>query len=263
MPNTFLRTLSAAGATLLAALLPFAVGAAPGDAVRQTVQTQAQINDSAARSQATVNQVADETQRLLEDYLTTKEQTDRLRIYNQQLMTLIRNQQDDVASINKQMKDIEVVEKEIIPLMIRMVDTLGQFVKLDVPFLLEERTNRVATLKEMMDRADVTISEKYRRVMEAYQIETDYGRSIEAYRGTLKAEDGTERAVDFLRVGRLVLAYQTLDREETGHWNKQAKKWEALDDSYRGSIAEGLRVARKQTAPDLINLPIIAPESKQ
>jgi hypothetical protein len=262
MPNTFTRTLSALGAVLLTAILP-TVAAAPGDAVRQTVQTQAQINESAARSQATVNQVADETQRLLEDYLTTKEQTDRLRIYNQQLMTLIRNQEEDKASIAKQMKDIEVVEKEIIPLMIKMVDTLGQFVKLDVPFLAEERAQRIDNLKEMMDRADVTISEKYRRVMEAFQIETQYGREIEAYRGTLKGEDGSERAVDFLRVGRLVLAYQTLDREETGFWNKKTKAWEVLDSDYRGAIAEGLRVARKQTAPDIVNVPILAPESKQ
>jgi hypothetical protein len=259
MPNNLLRILSVVGVALAATT----AAAAPGDAVRQTVQTQAQINDAAARSQTTVNQVADETQRLLEDYLQTKEQTDRLRIYNQQLMTLIRNQQDDIASINKQMKDIEVVEKEIIPLMLKMADTLGQFVKLDVPFLLQERTDRVTNLREMMDRADVTISEKYRRVMEAYQIETDYGRSIEAYRGNLKNEDGSERAVDFLRVGRLLLAYQTIDREETGYWNKAEKKWEVLGGGYAGAIADGLRVARKQTAPDLINLPITAPESKQ
>lgn len=259
MSKHLLRILTALGA----ALAVTAATAAPGDAVRQTVQTQAQINDAAARSQTTVNQVNDETQRLLEDYLQTKEQTDRLRIYNQQLMTLIRNQQDDVASINKQMKDIEVVEKEIIPLMLKMVDTLGQFVKLDVPFLLEERTTRAVNLREMMDRADVTISEKYRRVMEAYQIETDYGRSIEAYRGALKGEDGSERAVDFLRVGRLMLAYQTLDREETGYWNQAEKNWEVLGGGYASAITQGLRVARKQTAPDLINLPIIAPESKQ
>lgn len=235
--------------------------AAPGDSVRQVVQAQSQITEAAVASQNTVNAASDQAMELVQEYLTNREQIDRLRVYNQNLTSLVRDQQDEVASIAKQMKDAEIVEKEIVPLMLKMVATLDQFIKLDLPFLYEERTSRAAQLREMMDRADVTISEKYRRVMEAYQIETDYGRTIEAYRGNLKIGDGAEREVDFLRVGRLVLAYQTLDREETGYFNPTTRKFEELSGSYRGAITEGLRVARKQVAPNLISLPITAPEA--
>ena len=244
----------------LTVLVAVAAQASPADSLRQAVQAQSQTNDAAAKSQVTVNQASDEAQKLLEEYLTDKEQIDRLRVYNQNLTSLVRDQQDTISSINTQMKDVEVVEKEIVPLMLKMVDTLGQFVQLDLPFLKEERMNRVAQLREMMDSSSVTISEKYRRIMEAYQIETEYGRTIEAYRGNLKNESG-EREVDFLRVGRLVLAYQTLDRDETGYWNSAAKKFEDLGSEYRAAINQGLRVARKQVAPNLINLPINAPEA--
>ena len=105
-----------------------------------------------------------------------------------------------------------------------------------------------------MDRADVTNAEKYRRIVEAYQIENDYGRTIEAYRGTL--DNG--KTVDFLRVGRIALVYQTLDGEETGVWDQGAQDWVELDDSYRTSIKQGLKIARKQSAPDLIELPLPA-----
>jgi len=259
MLNPLVRCLGAASLAI-AALSP-AANAASGDGVRQVVQAQVQITEAAVASQNTVNAASDQAMELVQEYLTNREQIDRLRVYNQNLTSLVRDQQDEVASIAKQMKDAEIVEKEIVPLMLKMVATLDQFIKLDLPFLYEERLARATQLREMMDRADVTISEKYRRVMEAYQIETDYGRTIEAYRGNLKIEGANEREVDFLRIGRLVLAYQTLDREETGYFNPKTRKFEELGSSYRASIAEGLRVARKQVAPNLISLPITAPEA--
>jgi hypothetical protein len=140
-----------------------------------------------------------------------------------------------------------------------MIDTLDQFVGLDVPFLLEERRKRVAGLREMMDRADVTISEKYRRILEAYQVENEYGRTIEAYRAPMPGADGS-RTVDFLRVGRVALLYQTLDARESGMWDPGTKAWALLDDGYRAPIRQGLRMARKQVAPDLVEIPVPAPQ---
>jgi hypothetical protein len=93
--------------------------------------------------------------------------------------------------------------------------------------------------------------------MEAYQIENEFGRTIEAYRGTLQVE-GKEITVDFLRFGRIALVYQSLDESMAGTWNKQEKKWESLDSSYRSAIRQGMRIARKQAAPDLIRLPLAA-----
>ena len=93
-----------------------------------------------------------------------------------------------------------------------------------MPFLLEERTNRVDGLQKLMTQADVSISEKYRRIIEAYQIELEYGRTLEAYEGLIG--EGTDaRTVDFVRLGRVSLMYQTLDGTETGYWNAEEKKW--------------------------------------
>jgi hypothetical protein len=107
----------------------------------------------------------------------------------------------------------------------------------------------------MMDRADIAPSEKFRRVMESYQVEMDYGRTLEAYSG-LHIIDGQERDVDFLRVGRTALIYQTRDASLQGTWNKQTRQWQALPSSYRTQVTKGLRMAKKQLAPDLLMLPI-------
>ena len=139
--------------------------------------------------------------------------------------------------------------------MLRMIDSIDQFVKVDVPFLVDERSKRVEGLKALMGRSDVTVAEKYRKVMEAYQAEIDYGRTIESYRGTL---DGRE--VDFLRVGRISLMYQSLDGNVLGVWNSAAKQWEMLEPSMKSKLMAGIRIAREQAAPDLIKVPVAAPQ---
>jgi hypothetical protein len=109
----------------------------------------------------------------------------------------------------------------------------------------------------MMGRADVSISEKYRRILEAYQIETEYGRTLEAYQGELGSGEGA-RTVRFLRLGRIALLYQTMDGKETGYWNASTKAW-VVDDSYRGAVRHGFAVADKAGAPDLLIAPVPAP----
>lgn len=247
--------------TLWVALLCLAVSGTPagGATVEETIETGQAGNRAAAAAQAEIEAVSDETDRLANDYRRALQETDSLRLYNKQLQELIDSQGGEIASLERQIRDIDVVERRITPLMADMIDVLEKFVELDVPFLPKERHERIEGLRAMMKRADVSLSEKYRRLMEAYQIENEYGRTIEAYRATLDAF-GTSRTVDFLRLGRVVLLYQTLDTEESGRWDAEKKIWVKLGDEYRRPIQQGLRIARKQTAPDLVRVPVSAPE---
>ena len=56
------------------------------------------------------------------------------------------------------------------------------------------------------------------------------------------------------------LTYLTLDENEAGVWDQQARAWKKLEGEHRASIKKGLRIARKQTAPDLIRVPVPVPE---
>ena len=209
-------------------------------------------------SQTMVSNLSDETQDLLGQYRLVLQQIDRLVAYNDYVERLIVDQEAQIIDIRKQLDQFALIERGIVPLMLDSIDTLDKFIDLDVPFLLEERKARVARLRTIMDLSDVTVSEKYRQIMDAYQIETTYGRDIEAYTGLLEI-DGESRQVDFLRIGRTSLTYQTPDQEETGFWNKQAGQWEKLPNKYQNYVTQGLRVARKQVTPNLLELPIEAP----
>lgn len=225
------------------------------EVLKPVVDEAAKINESAAKSQEKINGITDQIDSKLQQFKTLMKEIEGLEVYNTQLRKQINNQEQEMADLNAAIDEVSVVERQITPLMMRMIDGLEQFVALDVPFLPEERANRVADLRAMMDRADVAASEKFRRVMEAYQVEMDYGRTMEAYSG-IHSINGQERDVEFLRLGRTALIYQTRDASMQGVWNKQTRQWEELDNSYRTQITKGLRMAKKQLAPDLLMLPV-------
>lgn len=231
----------------------------PQQLLDETVREQAQSDSDSAQSQIRISQIADETAELLNEYRLTTQQLDRVRVYNDNLQGLIVDQEQEMLSIRQQLEDFVVVERGIVPLMLDMIEALEQFIALDMPFQAEERAARVRRLRENMGAADITISEKYRQIMDAYLIETDYGRTIEAYVDTLDLE-GVATQVDVLRVGRILLAFQTADRGRTGFWNPIERDWELLPDEYRASVTQGLRIARRQAAPDLLRVPVVAAE---
>ena len=217
-------------------------------------------NQAAVKSQKKIDRVSGQTRKALDEFRRVSRETDNLITYNGHLRKMLRSQQEEKESIERQLVEIETTKHEIVPLILRMLESIETFVELDFPFLPEERHKRIENLKAMMLRADVSNAEKYRRILEAYQIENDYGQTIEAYRADLKA-NGTPKTVNFLRLGRVALYYQTLDGNETGNWNRVKKRWQLLPDKYKKPIRNGLRIARKEKAPDLLILPVPAPET--
>ncbi|TMN34334.1 DUF3450 domain-containing protein [Pseudoalteromonas sp. S2755] len=242
---------------LIAGML--ATASAGATELNQAMDKSAAINESALKSQGKIDGIADDMQSRLQKFKTLNKEIDGLSVYNAQLEKQIKNQLEEMAAINTSMDQVSVIERQITPLMMRMITGLKQFVELDVPFLPKERAERSTQLTNLMDRADISSSEKFRRVLEAYQVEVDYGRTIEAYTSLLDV-NGQEREVDFLRIGRLELLYVTKDGSQAGFWNKDSNAFEALPDTNISQINKGIRIARKQLAPDMLTLPVQAAE---
>jgi hypothetical protein len=215
--------------------------------------------DAGAAEQQRVEQIATQTDDLLAQYNTVAKVVDGLKTYNSLLQRQVDNQETEKAALAESIDNVALIERQIIPMMTRMLDSLEEFIRLDTPFLMKERTERLARLREMMERSDVTSAEKFRRVIEAYQIENDYGRTIEAYKGTVDI-NGTPQEVDFLRIGRVSLAYQSVGGQYTGAWDPVAGAFvEVAPEKFKTQVDQGIRVARKQVAPDLLIVPVTAP----
>jgi hypothetical protein len=240
---------------------PTAAPAKPLIPVSKVLDVGVKRTVEAKRSQLKVDRLAAETGDLLQDYKIVMKQVDGLRVYNARLEKQIANQLRRIASLGRSVDDATVIQRQITPLLIRMIDGLEQFVALDVPFHIGERTDRVEFLRANIDRSDITIAEKFRQVLEAYKIENEYGRKIDSYKGVASV-GGSEREVNFLRIGRIGLMYQSMDGEQSGAWNQDKRQWVELDSGdYRGAVQKGLRIARKQASIDIMKLPIPAPEA--
>ncbi|NCF62424.1 MAG: DUF3450 family protein [Gammaproteobacteria bacterium] len=245
---------------ILVAVSPVAVFAQA--TVDQVMAAGEKRADAGAAEQQRVEQIADQTNDLLNEFNTVSKVVDGLVTYNTLLQRQVDNQEAEKVALKESIDNVALIERQIIPLMTRMLDSLEVFIQLDTPFLLTERTERLERLRGMMERSDVSSAEKFRRVIEAYQIENDYGRTIEAYKGTVPI-NGNPQEVDFLRIGRVSLAYQSVGGQYTGAWDVESGDWIELDAAkFKTQVATGLRVARKQIAPDLLVIPVAAPSEE-
>ena len=246
-------------AAFFAAAVFLLSGSVFAQSVNQVLQADQRRLNLAQQSQERINKIVEGTRSLEDQYRAINKEIDGLKVYNRIMRAQVEGQAAVLEDIGLSMDQVDVINRQIFPLMERMIDGLDQSVKLDIPFLMDERNKRVAGLKGIMERSDVSVAEKFRKVMEAYQIENDYGTTIENYTQSLTI-DGATRSFNMLRIGRIGLYFQSDDTKITGRWDNEARDW-VRDDSARNEVRKGLRVARQLIAPELIIVPVPAAEA--
>lgn len=237
------------------------LNASAADTVQQANSAVVKSHQAAERSQKKINALDEKTRAAYDEYRATERQAELVEAYNRQLEKLVSAQQKEINELNSQITSLEMTEQAVLPMLSRMTGMLSRFVEADTPFLPQERRERVARLDSLLERADVSLAEKYRQILEAYLIEVDYGRTLEAYSGEL-TRDGSSRQVTFLRVGRAALYYQTLDGRESALWQPSSRSWQTLAASDNPVLDKAIRIAWQQAVPELLSLPLPMPEEK-
>jgi len=234
------------------------IGGAFAQTVDDVLTADAKRLQLAQASQERINETVDGTRTLTDQYRAINKEIDGLKVYNRLMTAQVQGQEATLEDIKISMDQVDVINRQIFPLMERMIDGLEQSIALDIPFLKEERVGRIDGLKSLMSRSDVSVAEKFRKVMEAYQIELDYGSSAEFYKQSLDlGSDYGVRDYNMLRVGRIGLYFQSDDSSITGMWDVDQNAW-VVDDEYRSEIRKGLRMARQLIAPELLLIPVQA-----
>ena len=234
--------------------------------VGESISLAADSHSHSVTSQRKIDTLSDKTKEMVESILQNDRQSNITDAYNQQLSKLIQSQLSELESLKVQIASIEETEQAMLPLLNEMLSQLSDFVQGDVPFLLDERNKRIEKLATLLDRADVSVAEKYRQILEAYLIEVGYGRTIEAYSGTLLDSRGglDQQAIDedlathvnYLRIGRVALYYQSLQGQKGGLWLPTKEQWLSLDSEQNLVVTKAIQIAQQQRVPELLPLPV-------
>ncbi len=227
--------------------------------LQQLKQIELEKLEKGVDTQKKIESLDDQRLQLAHQYRMALNQKTQLEKYNDNLRDIVVSQKNEAETLREQIGRVGDLEKNIVPLMSDMIDALENFVALDQPFLLEKRQQRIAHLRSLFSDSNVSNAEKYRRVLEAYQIENDYGLTIESYEGALLTSSSNNQRVNFLKIGRVAYLYQTVDGKKSFRWSKKNKKWEELSDSYNSEITKGIRMAKEQIPSNLLLMPIITP----
>ncbi len=237
----------------LIALIMGSAAQAQQNTLERTQQVSRDTTRAARLSQDRIDRLSDEARALLEKYREQLWKAQQLQLYVRQLEATIDQQIERKKLLGEQLERLDRTREQLIPMLVRMVDGLEQFVTLDMPFLPDERGARIERLRRSLSDPQVPVSEQYRRVFEAYQVEANYGRSLEAWRGPLS---GDSQIVDYLRIGRMAWYYLSLDGQSAWQWNRGQERWDAVPSGQVSAIRKGLRVASEQAAPELLPLPV-------
>ena len=167
-----------------------------------------------------------------------------------------------VAGLTESIEEFERRERESKLLRSNLQDTLDaimsrleEFVAQDLPFLADERERRLEMLRRELSRPEVTGAEKLRLLLEALQVETEYGKSVEVDQQEIMLE-GTSMFADVLRVGRVSLFWQTPDGEKVGTFDRGSWEWVELPASYGRTIGDAIEMASRIRPVELIALPL-------
>ena len=174
---------------------------------------------------------------------------------------MVNDQLANIKSLEDQIAGIDKTKQGIVPLMYKMIDTLEKFVALDIPVNIDNRKERVANLRTVLGASDISVSEQFRLVLEAYEIEANYGTVFAAYQGELDL-GGQKLTADFVHMGRIAFVAQSLDMKNAWVWNNESRAWEELGDEYLRPVTDAIRMARKQLPMDLTKLPVFAAGAK-
>ena len=238
----------------VAALAVAAFGGAAQAQLSKAVRTAESATRAGAAAQARIDKIDDEVGDVVREYRAALQEKETVALNVEQQKIFLKSQQNEIDSLKNQIERVGDIQSQLLPMMLRMIGALEDFVSHDVPFQMEERKARIVKLKELAADPNQSPAELYRQIINAYQIELSYGNQTTAYSENVMV-NGEPHKVDFLRVGRVVLVY-TDSNGDMHIWNKAKGAYEDLPSKFKLDVQSATRIANEQKAPEVFPAPL-------
>lgn len=198
---------------------------------------------------------AEQRTRLRAEYEKLEQENNLLSAENRELRKSVAKHKESIAALEHQIVEIERMTKEMYPFLEQTYTRLARFVREDIPFLKDERSRRITNLRRVLDDPGVSISEKFRKLMEAIFIEAEYGNTVEVYQKRIRIDDRNIQA-NIFRLGRISMFFQSLDRKTTGYFDPATFAWKRFPSRFNREINAAVEMAAKRRPIDILNLPL-------
>jgi hypothetical protein len=215
-----------------------------------------QSTQEGAQAQEQITQLATAADNAEGQYLAAQEQIESQRIFLDQQRVFLLSQQNELNALRTQLERVGSIEVDLAPMLLDMYVALEEFINEDLPFQMDVRQERLSNIQTSLGDANISAAERYRLLLNAYEIEMGYGRSLRAYSEEIDV-DGVPQAADVLQIGRVALI-----REIGGNFDiltQDNREWRPVPGSMAVDVERAFRIAREVTTPEVFTAPLPGP----
>lgn len=248
------NVLTPARGAILAGLMVGFTAPSIAQGLDRAIATGEQATRRAEQVQQQINQLDDERSDMVGEFRTLLQRKTAAELYARQQAAAVESQEREIASLTDQLSRVDEITSQTVPMLETLIDDLDAFVDADLPFRLESRKDRIARLREYLVDPNVSVTERYRQIMDAYTAEMEVGRKTDTWKETITVDD-KEVAVDMVLFGRVALVYMDPTGRYAKRYDRETSSWVDLESKYKAEIEKAIRIIQGKRTQDVMYVP--------
>jgi len=226
----------------------------------EALRVAAQSTEAGARAQAQIDDIATQADDLEREYLAVAQQVEDQRVFVEQQRVFLQSQENELIELQRQLERVETIERDLTPMLLEMYVALESFIDGDLPFQMDLRRSRLDNIEEALGDSQVSPAEKYRLILNAFDIEASYGRSLRAYNEPVE-RDGVSEEATILQLGRVALIRRFNDGTME-MLTKDNREWRRVPGGMANDVDRAIRIAQEVTTPEVFVIPLPGPSGQ-
>ena len=243
----------ARGAILASIVVGFAAPSV-AQGLDRAIATGEQATRRAEQVQQQINQLDDERSDMVGEFRTLLQRKTAAELYARQQAAAVESQEREIASLTDQLSRVDEITSQTVPMLETLIDDLEMFIDADLPFRLDDRKARIARLREYLVDPNISVTERYRQIMDAYTAEMEVGRKVDTWKEDVDI-DGATVNVDMVLFGRVALVYMDATGRNAKRYDRETRSWVDLEGRYKPEIEKAIRIIQGKRTQDVMYVP--------